>query len=812
MKKGVRGFVFLGIVSLILICGYVSAATPQAIDLTFAKCGSADGKLSMIKPTGVAACEKGTSSTVTESSDKQSWIWSCSAENLGTLYASPCSSYKKIAEVIWISEDDDGGCDNSNYWNMWTGTFNSKSGGCGWLAHNTIPGQPTNSGCWVNAKEQDGGIFGGDDCGYGIANINYIFDGTTLDNSYKKFEYQSKYGGNDNDANCLLDGWSWAISGGKNSYICKNDGYWYTCDSDTFGKQIESNGKTFKCDKEARISYTNSYILNPRPDLNTNNAEATIEMEQCDASHIGSIAATYPDEYTVVFYECIQQLSNTPFDFYIWQPIESDCKGIAGQISCCSELQNIDKNLNENYILTNNIDCSDTKNWNHGAGFDPIGENGKPFTGSFDGKGYKISNLYINRGNENFVGLFGITASSTKSEIKNVVLENPFVKGQDNVGGFAGSTTNTDFSRVAVIDTEQRNRAVGNWMYKDNPIEEITTVGKGIIGRDFVGGIAGEVFTGDISESFSETLMSGNSRVGGLVGSYVSDEYASIPKNKLINSFSNSYIYHVWVTDSNGILGGGLVGETAYTSITNSYFSGFISPQYPYLNFVYTYKNKRAGGLIGTMYSGKIENSFSSAPIISFKTTQTLFNNKRSSGLIAMKTKLTGKSDPIISNIYWGDFFGDDMDQIYFCVGICTNECYLDKTRAKENENCIIVSDSHLVPENPRHSYSYFSATGTTYQSQCNSVILSQIITNTKYYTSKCNSGLDVTNHLNYFMGSNSRDPLNLWNFNIIWKTESSKYPRLKWETGGIPPVTPTTTAECGNAKNTPTSVAPTTN
>ncbi|MDO8622624.1 MAG: hypothetical protein Q7R52_00085, partial [archaeon] len=46
----------------------------------------------------------------------------------------------------------------------------------------------------------------------------------------------------------------------------------------------------------------------------------------------------------------------------------------------------------------------------------------------------------------------------------------------------------------------------------------------------------------------------------------------------------------------------------------------------------------------------------------------------------------------------------------------------------------------------------------------------------------------------------------------IIWKTESSKYPRLKWETGGIPPVTPTTTAECGNAKNTPTSVAPTTN
>ena len=77
-------------------------------------------------------------------------------------------------------------------------------------------------------------------------------------------------------------------------------------------------------------------------------------------------------------------------------------------ISTCTDLQNMNNNLIENYQLVNNIDCSDTVNWNphiyyylNGSvnfidldGFVPIG-NSSFFYGNFDGRGYNITNLYM---------------------------------------------------------------------------------------------------------------------------------------------------------------------------------------------------------------------------------------------------------------------------------------------------------------------------------------------------------------------------------------------------------------------------------
>lgn len=44
--------------------------------------------------------------------------------------------------------------------------------------------------------------------------------------------------------------------------------------------------------------------------------------------------------------------------------------------------------------------------WNNGAGWAPIGEQGRWFDTTFDGSGHTIANLYVNRGNDNRVGLF----------------------------------------------------------------------------------------------------------------------------------------------------------------------------------------------------------------------------------------------------------------------------------------------------------------------------------------------------------------------------------------------------------------------
>src|SRR5690606_22748685 len=83
------------------------------------------------------------------------------------------------------------------------------------------------------------------------------------------------------------------------------------------------------------------------------------------------------------------------------------------------ELQAMKDNLNAHYALAKDIDASATVNWNDGAGFEPIGTSSSPFRGSFDGRGHKITGLYINRESTSNVGLFGYADSA---RIQNVGL------------------------------------------------------------------------------------------------------------------------------------------------------------------------------------------------------------------------------------------------------------------------------------------------------------------------------------------------------------------------------------------------------
>lgn len=63
-------------------------------------------------------------------------------------------------------------------------------------------------------------------------------------------------------------------------------------------------------------------------------------------------------------------------------------------------------NLTETYVLSNDIDCSDTINWNGGMGFIPITQSlnfSLVFSGSLEGNGYTIRNLYINKTRTNSI-------------------------------------------------------------------------------------------------------------------------------------------------------------------------------------------------------------------------------------------------------------------------------------------------------------------------------------------------------------------------------------------------------------------------
>ncbi|CAK0762101.1 hypothetical protein WCLP8_3400001 [uncultured Gammaproteobacteria bacterium] len=103
-----------------------------------------------------------------------------------------------------------------------------------------------------------------------------------------------------------------------------------------------------------------------------------------------------------------------------------------------TQLQAVSNNLAGTYALGRSIDANATSGWNSNGsggyyGFAPIGDTTTNFTGSLDGLGHTISNLYINRPTEDYVGLFG--AAGSGSSLSNLVLGGGSVTGERSITG-----------------------------------------------------------------------------------------------------------------------------------------------------------------------------------------------------------------------------------------------------------------------------------------------------------------------------------------------------------------------------------------
>lgn len=122
------------------------------------------------------------------------------------------------------------------------------------------------------------------------------------------------------------------------------------------------------------------------------------------------------------------------FDSGVLSEKDSD-KDTYYEISDCSELQGMIYNLERNYELVNNIDC-DGYNYvvESGEGFRPIGDSSEGFNGNFNGNGFFIKGIYIDRPELEEVGLFGVVKE--ESLIKDVAVVDVDFKGGNYVGGF----------------------------------------------------------------------------------------------------------------------------------------------------------------------------------------------------------------------------------------------------------------------------------------------------------------------------------------------------------------------------------------
>ena len=236
-------------------------------------------------------------------------------------------------------------------------------------------------------------------------------------------------------------------------------------------------------------------------------------------------------------------------------------------------IANLDFDTNGNSVA----DAGDSF-WNKGAGWIPVGDDEvHAFTADFDGNNHTIANLYINRSDAGYVGLFGYASGGG---IKRIGLVSAVVSGYYYVGGLAGVSSDSAISNS----------------YATGAIS-----GSG----SNVGGLVGRSSGSVISGSYAAGSVSGSGNVGGLVGF---SDYSAITASYAAGSVSGGGDVGGLVGESNGAITasyatggvsgkyesvGGLVGESEYGgTITASYATGSVSGR------------GSVGGLVGANYYG----------------------------------------------------------------------------------------------------------------------------------------------------------------------------------------------------------------
>ncbi|MCX6801267.1 MAG: hypothetical protein NTZ73_03705 [Candidatus Diapherotrites archaeon] len=249
-------------------------------------------------------------------------------------------------------------------------------------------------------------------------------------------------------------------------------------------------------------------------------------------------------------------------------------------LSSCVELQNMSLDLDANYALAQDIDCSDTVNWNMDEdeesetfeqylGFAPIGKAGycenpnpncdnswsceydcestwvvtPPYSGTFDGRNYSINDLYIYRPSTTYVGLFG---RIDHSEVKDLGMENSSITGYYHIGGIVGKA---DYSSVV------------------NSYNTGTVTAAGGGEESCAGGITGWNYSSSVVNSYNTGTVSGYAWVGGMAGS---NEYLSVVEG----SYNAGNITSLGPEDDSV---GGIVGFNSDSLVVNSYNTGTIT-------------------------------------------------------------------------------------------------------------------------------------------------------------------------------------------------------------------------------------------
>jgi len=217
----------------------------------------------------------------------------------------------------------------------------------------------------------------------------------------------------------------------------------------------------------------------------------------------------------------------------------------------------------------------------------PIGDSSKSFQGVFDGGAYVVRGVYIDT-DASYQGLFGSIGNG--GTVRRLRVAESYIKSRGKyVGGLAGKDSGV------ISDCYATGKISGSGTY--------------------VGGLVG-MHKGIITNSYATGDVSGYSYVGGLIGVGVGDTIKGCYATGSVYGFSkftgglvgldsgylimNSYAAGNVTGDS---CVGGLVGSS-YAAIVNNYAIGNVSGSGDYV-----------GGLVGLKYSAAITNSYAAGAV-----------------------------------------------------------------------------------------------------------------------------------------------------------------------------------------------------
>lgn len=259
--------------------------------------------------------------------------------------------------------------------------------------------------------------------------------------------------------------------------------------------------------------------------------------------------------------------SEFPDPGFVWQG--SGTVGDPFQVTTVEELQLINDSANTrsaHYVLMNDLDFKSAASYTNpnnmdsfisGVGFSPIGFSGfgNSFTGSFDGNGKYIANLFMNRPSTE-CGLFGRTSSS--SVFKDVVLLNIDITGGTRSAGLC-----------SMLEGEATGCFVSGKIFSNS---------------DFVAGLVGRIQGGSVANCGVDIDISGGAWwSGGLIGMV-----AGGPSPSVVNSYAvGSIVCHTGA--------GGLIGEV----FTDAFTTALVDKCYAAVSLSTSTGN--VGGLIETV-------------------------------------------------------------------------------------------------------------------------------------------------------------------------------------------------------------------